>query len=808
MGLVLRQDIGLAETRALFVEGWSTDEVAQGRDFVWGIGEKSSLKATVPFTSGATLSLRCAAWPDPQMRGQRIVVSVNGTALPAVEVGTEWQTVEVAVPDGLLSADGNVVEFGYATHREPGDKRPIAVAWDYIEWTARGPEPLGHVDIGDPSARPQLRSGWALDERGDGRSFVWSVAPDATLEVDIEAGQAAVVLANGRSLLDEAAVGQSVELLVNGVSAGVQTFGTSWSTQSWSVEGSLWRDGPDQVALRSEWVRTPLIGSDPRELGVAWSSVRIAERTESTTDLFAVDAGHSQATPVDLQGGASVAFDRWEGPPGGTLEIVVEDPMRGVVGRQVLPREGGVVDLGIDGEGWQTYRLSLSLVLPHEGPAANGIVHGMRLVNARRVAEKRPNVVLILLDTVRADHLSVYGYAKPTTPRLADFAEHAVVYERAWANSPWTRASIASIWTGLLPRRHGAVGRADALPAGVVTLPEAFQTVGYDTASFVTNGNVGESFGFARGVSSFHYYGERRDSPTFHRPAEVVVVDVMSWARDRGEDEDPFFLSVHLTDPHAPYQPPEPYRSLFAADVPLGDVGTNDWVQARAKGAVPATARDAEMALALYDAEIAYTDAQVGVLLDALEQLGQLEDALVIVTSDHGEEFLEHGGWEHGQTLHTEVLDVPLIVRFPDGRTGREASRAQLIDLFPTALAAAGVAVDERDGVDLAGLSGSPLRDAHASVVLDRRDGDAMATGDLKAIDMTVARGTLAGEQALFNTASDRGETTNLKPSAEDTFAEILAEIAAKRGRAGHETESVEMSDDLEETLRALGYLE
>jgi len=303
-------------------------------------------------------------------------------------------------------------------------------------------------------------------------------------------------------------------------------------------------------------------------------------------------------------------------------------------------------------------------------------------------ARDRVPVVLFLVDTLRADRLGCYGHDRATSPRLDAFAEGAVTFESCFANSTWTKPATASILTGLWPSEHGAVHAVSSLPAAHVTLAETLSEAGYSTAGFGANGFVfAPAHGFEQGFDVFESSWKREeDDGRDPLRADVVVDAALAWLR--AHDGGPFLLYLHVVDPHDPYTPPEGWRERFS---PVRSEGPWDDERLSAPpsaGTSPPTDALQRM-LDLYDAEIAFADAQFGRLLDELEASGH-GDSLVLFLSDHGEEFLDHAGWGHNPRMYQEVLRVPLVVRFPGEAhelTGvRHGAAVSQIDVLPTIL--------------------------------------------------------------------------------------------------------------------------
>lgn len=317
-----------------------------------------------------------------------------------------------------------------------------------------------------------------------------------------------------------------------------------------------------------------------------------------------------------------------------------------------------------------------------------------------------PNVVLVVIDTLRADHVGAYGHTRPTTPRLDRLAAEGILFERAVSQAPWTAASVASLFTGLYPSVHGLDGGIEwdesrttggglpfvaqrTLAPGQPTLATVLRSRGYRTAGFVSNVYLNAVFGFADG---FDVYADDHDDYSADvwrrkRRGEQTNALVAEWLA--GAPPEPFFLLVHYNDPHWPYDPPAGYGASWTAGYGgrLTPANTGLVVESEGEPIRDLSAEDVAYLKALYDGEIAYADACLGALLDRLAAQPFARPLLTIVTADHGEEFLEHGSASHGYTLYEEQLHVPLVVHLP-GRLSprRVAALVQLVDVAPTVL--------------------------------------------------------------------------------------------------------------------------
>ena len=467
------------------------------------------------------------------------------------------------------------------------------------------------------------------------------------------------------------------------------------------------------------------------------------------------------------------------------------------------------------------------------------LAHQIAAVDAARPAPRAaadlPNVVFFVVDTLRADRVGAYGHERATTPRIDQLAEAGVVMESASSQAPWTAASIATLFTSLYPSVHGIDGgvvwgggaQAGALPFATqrtlggsqLTLAEHLRRSGYATAGFVSNVYVNSIFGFAQGFETFHdehadYSG---DVVRLKRRASETNRLVLDWID--GDLAEPFFLLVHYNDPHWPYAPPAPFGSAWL-DAEALDPAYRDHLNSRIHTAGAPLAnpgpREREQLLALYDGEIAYADHHLGVVVDALQRRDLKRPLMTIVSSDHGEEFLDHGSTSHGHTLYEELLRVPLIFHWPGRLAPRRVSTpVGLVDVAPTLLELLGLDTDTADTVFqgrsfAAGLGGASLEArpvfAEATYTGDRRS---IQTLGLKLIE---SRDPAALE--LFDLAADAAELRNLAASRQTDTARLEATLhewersnGVTRSLAGGPGPSLRLDEATRERLRALGYL-
>jgi arylsulfatase A-like enzyme len=412
--------------------------------------------------------------------------------------------------------------------------------------------------------------------------------------------------------------------------------------------------------------------------------------------------------------------------------------------------------------------------------------------------EGPPDILLVTIDTLRADRVA--GVA----PFLESLAGAGIRFSRAYATASWTLPSMASLMTGTYPARHGveqgasmrgAILAQEVLPEDLLLLPEVLSRRGYTTWGITANESLAPPYGFARGFDRYECLG-------FEDDGARVVARLETWAAEI-EAGRPWFIWIHVLDPHAPYTRREPWISKLwegrripgledVKPAPAYDLLRKPWTQERL-GYVRA----------LYAAEIASTDALLRRVFERLDAGG---DALAIVTSDHGEEFRDHGAFGHGRTLFEESLKIPLVVRLPRGERAGEVVDApvSLVDVMPTILEVAGVTPPEQvQGRSLLGRLDAQ-RPIYARL---RRDmwGSAVIRGDWKLVDAHRPE----ERRQLFDLSQDPAEVTALLPDGEQGLAlsTLLetheAESAAQRSG---ENPIYPLTDEQARALRELGY--
>ncbi|MAE70673.1 MAG: hypothetical protein CME06_09410 [Gemmatimonadetes bacterium] len=479
-----------------------------------------------------------------------------------------------------------------------------------------------------------------------------------------------------------------------------------------------------------------------------------------------------------------------------------------------------------------------------------------------------PDILFILVDTIRADHSSAYGYPHPTTPWLERLASEGVVFERAIAASCHTKPSTASIFTSRYPPAHQARRLEETLPSTAFSLTQALRAGGYRAAAFSANGLVSPTFGFGRGFERFFrqeppymllldlseilyraYLGvpvlgkaaggllgtflgwewvlmpsRRADDSLLQNPEQFEAPGILDaarrWLDEVADDaEHPVFTYVHLLEPHDPYEPPEKLRIEYESR--LGGSTDDPYFPHYVGGFLPFKegssidhSRRAGL-VARYDAELAAIDSLVGAFVEEARRGTRSRDLMVVFTSDHGEEFYEHKGWGHGHSLYEETVHVPLVLSWPGhlppGTRVRE--RVSMIDLAPTLLELIGLpAVPQFQGTSLlptlAGAGPESRSPVFSEIYWGGHYARSYSEGGRKLIRAT--SGTEV-RTFLYDLAADPGEERNLidlEPGTEADLGSTLESILKSSEEIAFDARSVRIEGDIADQMRALGYID
>jgi arylsulfatase A-like enzyme len=387
------------------------------------------------------------------------------------------------------------------------------------------------------------------------------------------------------------------------------------------------------------------------------------------------------------------------------------------------------------------------------------------------VQDKAPlNIVLIGVDTLRRDHVGCYGYDRNTTPNVDRLAREGILFENAISQSPWTLPSFATVLTSLYPAQHGGINSRSPIREPLPTLASILRENGYRTGAIINAPYLEKKYKLTQGFDGY------RMPPRTGRDADDTTIDALKWI-DRKPDK-PFFIFVHYFDPHIPYAPPAPYDTIFdphyrgEIEAAYNPRKLPHFRNTGFKGMRSLKPEDWNHIRSLYDGEIAFTDQAIGDLLQGLEERALIRNTLIVFLSDHGEEFFDHQGFEHGHTLYSELIAVPFIVSLPTRLPGgvRLSQQVRLLDVAPTILDLAGIntprgfegisfkrLIEGTGGPDASGGSLLPPQIAYSEALLYLGERKSLTAYPWKLIyDVET------GERMFYNLAEDPSEVLNL----------------------------------------------
>lgn len=607
-------------------------------------------------------------------------------------------------------------------------------------------------------------------------------------------------------------------------------------------------------------------GEPPAEAHPHVEPVRVGVdvRTALISDAASFEVPLRVEEPSDLETAVGVPGQGWSRS---TMEVRVRLRLRGADGKDRLLAER---TLGAGGQGvgaWENLRADLSAYAgqdvtlriereivpasarptvpypPFADPARFVMVEAPRVLPRRARSDGPPPIVLVVIDTLRPDHLPMYGYGRATARHLAALARDGITYETSLAVSPWTLPSVATILTGLQPTEHGAgfrrpmdhpVSRVEEayvrapfrmfrmlsrLAPGVRTIAERLRDEGYLCSGFVENSYLSERSGLARGFARYLWsYDLSKEVEDLEKRRSVFSGDLPARAWISAHEASRLFIFRHYITPHLPYFViPGEEHFVRPQDAPeLGDYFADE--EGIHEGRYGPVAR--RRIVDLYDESILLVDRRLGDLVEALKKANLYERALIIVTSDHGEEFWDHGGYGHGHSLYDEVLRVPLVVKLPGGAHAglRIDSPVRQIDLAPTVLGAAGARHDDLPGRPLPFTRG-PERgtfEAFAGATLfgpprsmARRDGTVLIATENRGERLIFADRPSPAPRAmeLFDLRSDPRQQHDLSSSRPDLARSMKAFLdAGWKLPSASPAGGLELSEEETQQLESLGY--
>ena len=472
---------------------------------------------------------------------------------------------------------------------------------------------------------------------------------------------------------------------------------------------------------------------------------------------------------------------------------------------------------------------------------------------------KKPNILLIVMDSARAANFSCYGYSRPTTPNLDKFAQDGVLFEQAIAEGCWSLPVHTSLFTGVYPLCHGITTSKDALPDGYPTLARMLKDNGYYTCCFTNNAYVSSHYGLIQGFEKVDEVWRAMQKRGVERPlglrmikqlekrdrlarsliqgiklvrrlkkmfrqkqrltdsgAKLTNERIQKWMNEEWDRSRPFFMFVNFMEVHEKYDPPHPFDRRFMPSwysprrVAKVSPNKSEVLSGRNKR----RKEDLEILQALYDGEMNYLDHRLGELFQFLKSKGIQDETLIVVTADHGEGLGEHDHLGHRKALFEELVHVPLLIRYPRlfPAGSRVPYQVQLADLVPTFLDIAGVSVDKSRMNGFQSLRALPQQEIRPFTVAENTA--------IKSLDGVVARmirtrthkyiWKSSEQHELYDLVNDPGETKNVSGEQPEIARHLHAQLEEwQRAHAGQQTEKRESDADevVEERLRALGYM-
>jgi arylsulfatase A-like enzyme len=459
------------------------------------------------------------------------------------------------------------------------------------------------------------------------------------------------------------------------------------------------------------------------------------------------------------------------------------------------------------------------------GVASLGVALFFACADSPNLLVRPQNVILIVVDTLRADRLSLYGNPRATSPNIEALAERALVFERAFSHAPWTPPSMASLFTSTRESVHqlsmsrGQQRKFSVLNAGFETLAEYLRRRGYRTVAVSSQPWISEATGFAQGFDDFFIVG----STSQKYETEKVAIQAVRQLRAHADER--FFLYLHFMAPHTPYDPPSPFASMGwnrpppaklapYAGKPNRDVWKFMAGDLAGDGPERATPEDVEYLVSVYDSEVLYVDWWIGVIRRELLRLELSEETLVVLVADHGESFFEHGRLLHGDHLYNEVLRVPLIFSHPalfeQGR--RIDDLAGIVDVFPTIVdLLGGEPLEQFQGKSL--VSANPRGWNYAERRTHGSGGEVTTIEKIQTPKWSLIWDQQSGSYELYALDDDPREQSNVIDAEPEAATKMIDLLMRARGDNYSHPDRVEaantaLDEQTVERLRSLGYLE
>ena len=829
---------------------------------------------------------------------RKTAVCRDGSAPSGVPRCPRWTALMLAC---ILIASTTACKPDVTAEPERAASQPsVSHFADYLE-AAEVERSLATIQFRDPSEHRYLSAGWGpFSNRKTEEPNAWTSRGAAIVEVPRVQKEPLRVLIDLDTLSPSEIRGlpqQSVEILWNGHTLGLFNVNPERQTirievpervqrigpnrlelvpAYWASPGTAsFKDGFEDVGVRSFGIVFEPAASTPTEDAVARESTEalatrtgdsILQRPESVISFY-----FRIPEEAELRGKARLRWETGESPNEviGTVALTLldsRDEERIVFSKPVeeMSADQNVLiaeDLAEYAGQYLGVNLSFSLSaesLDTQFGDAEPILEwsGLRIEGSRpeldyeepKQLRDKYNVMIILFDTLRADHTGPYGATSVRTPHMDALAERGTTFVNAFANSHWTRSSVASLFTATYPNTHGTRTKHDKLPSDMPTLAGELGKLGLRTGAFIRAPNAGASFGFDRDFDEFHRLSRNPDGTAISeygkkRMEGPAALANFIWEQqlepfvERAGDK-PFFIYLHELDPHDPYAPPAPYDKMY--DFGYGPKHVGGQVSEKGNRISGTVGRligglvsggnmhlrpdDVRYLNSLYRGEISYMDKFLGTLMNRLEGASLSDRTLVVLLSDHGEEFMEHGNLAHGASLYDELIRIPMILSLPEKLPSnhRVATPSQQVDIAPTILDLLGAPA----AATMQGRSLLPYIFAPEPVDIDRatfstrlnrheKSTESVRQGNWKLLEWYYGSKNDRYEVQLFNVSEDPGELSD-RWQSELVVGKGLQQKLREQALLNRELQAVDheqvdlekLSPEVIESLRALGYLQ
>jgi len=706
-------------------------------------------------------------------------------------------------------------------------------------------------DLGTPSTRKMLISGWSRDKKSiNGRSYVWAMRETSIIALAPTVSSPKVLYFQARPLRRAGISSTSVAIQLNGHLLKRVKLLPGWKSYSIPIKGDYFSLRGNILSLKHSVVHSKRDkGQGKKKPSAAYDKfclirAELADRGENLPDNFinfkrlkiAGDnrvilmsrANSRFSYQLSLSHPAELHFSL--GFPRETAEKIEEIEYR-ILARKRAGEEHLLFSRRYQSDkeelpqDWEDFKVDLTpfkagkiflsfqnLLTPRRNCRMDKIYWGNPFVIIRQSEQRRRlNIIIYLVDTLRADHLSCYGNPVVKTPHIDKLASQGVLFQKAFSQCSWTRPSVASLFTSTYPSFHGAITKEDALTEQITTLAEVLKKNGYYTVGFINNPFIIPLFGFHQGFDSYVItYQPLRDRPLYAHHMNQLI---LPWLEKNASK--PFFLYIHTLDPHDPYTPPPPFDTMYEKDYKGSIDGSSETMGQIQRGEIKVTPRDIQHLEALYDGEISLNDAAFGELIKKLKELQIYDRSLIIFTSDHGEEFYEHKGLKHGLTLYEEQINIPLIMKcaphFPAGK--KISSMARIIDIMPTILELVNITIPQQcQGSSLLPLINGEVKSL-TDEIYSEEDYDERVLQSIRGGKWKLISYSKTGSLELFNLLKDPKEQHNLAADYPKLTASLMEKIKSWHQeqldrRAGlPKAKAKKLSPETIKQLKALGYL-